>query len=176
MTRSHWSNRWAFIMAAAGSAVGLGNIWKFPYMTGTNGGSAFVLVYLACVALIGLPLMMTEIMLGRRAQKNPVDGMAQLAAEAGASQLWKGVGYLGIAAGVLILAFYSVVAGWVLDYIVRAASGASPASVPVRRRRCFAASSAMRASSCCGTRCSCSSPCTWWRTASPRGWSAPTRS
>ena len=81
--RSHWSNRWAFIMATAGSAVGLGNIWKFPYMTGTNGGSAFVLVYLLCVALIGLPLMMTEIMLGRRAQRNPVDGMAHLAAEAG---------------------------------------------------------------------------------------------
>lgn len=121
--RSHWSNRWAFIMATAGSAVGLGNVWKFPYMTGTNGGSAFVLVYLLCVALIGLPLMMTEIMLGRRAQRNPVDGMAYLAAEAGGSRWWQGVGYLGIAAGVLILAFYSVVAGWVLDYGLRAASG-----------------------------------------------------
>ncbi len=122
--RSHWTNRWAFIMATAGSAVGLGNIWKFPYMTGTNGGSAFVLVYLLCVALIGLPLMMTEIMLGRRAQRNPVDGMAHLAAEAGGARMWKGVGYLGIATGVLILSFYSVVAGWVLDYILRAGSGA----------------------------------------------------
>lgn len=122
--RSHWSNRWAFIMATAGSAVGLGNIWKFPYMTGTNGGSAFVLVYLLCVALIGLPLMMTEIMLGRRAQRNPVDGMARLAAEAGGARIWKGVGYMGIAAGILILSFYSVVAGWVLDYGLRAASGA----------------------------------------------------
>lgn len=121
--RSHWSNRWAFIMATAGSAVGLGNIWKFPYMTGTNGGSAFVLVYLLCVALIGLPLMMTEIMLGRRAQRNPVDGMAHLAAEAGGRQWWKGVGYMGIIAGVLILSFYSVVAGWVLDYGLRAAEG-----------------------------------------------------
>jgi NSS family neurotransmitter:Na+ symporter len=121
--RSHWTNRWAFIMATAGSAVGLGNIWKFPYMTGTNGGSAFVLVYLLCVALIGLPLMMTEIMLGRRAQKNPVDGMAHLAAEAGGAKWWKGVGYMGIAAGVLILSFYSVVAGWVLDYGLRAANG-----------------------------------------------------
>lgn len=121
--RSHWSNRWAFIMATAGSAVGLGNIWKFPYMTGTNGGSAFVLVYLLCVALVGLPLMMTEIMLGRRAQRNPVDGMAKLAAEAGGARMWKGVGYMGITAGILILSFYSVVAGWVLDYGLRAANG-----------------------------------------------------
>lgn len=121
--RSHWSSRWAFVVATAGSAVGLGNIWKFPYMTGTNGGSAFVLVYLLCIAAIGLPLMMTEIMLGRRAQRNPVDGMAFLAQESGASQIWKGVGYLGIAAGILILSFYSVVAGWVLDYTVLAASG-----------------------------------------------------
>lgn len=118
--RGHWTNRWAFIMATAGSAVGLGNIWKFPYMTGTNGGSAFVLVYLLCVALIGLPLMMTEIMLGRRAQRNPVDGMARLAAEAGGSPWWRGIGYMGILAGVLILSFYSVVAGWVLDYGFRA--------------------------------------------------------
>jgi NSS family neurotransmitter:Na+ symporter len=121
--RSHWTNRWAFIMATAGSAVGLGNIWKFPYMTGTNGGSAFVLVYLLCVALIGLPLMMTEIMLGRRAQRNPVDSMAHLAAEAGGARWWRGVGYMGIVAGILILSFYSVVAGWVLDYVLRAASG-----------------------------------------------------
>lgn len=121
--RSHWSNRWAFVMATAGSAVGLGNIWKFPYMTGVNGGSAFVLVYLLCVAVIGAPLMMTEIMLGRHAQRNPVDGMAFLAQESSASKWWKGVGYLGIAAGILILSFYSVVAGWVLDYTVRAASG-----------------------------------------------------
>jgi NSS family neurotransmitter:Na+ symporter len=121
--RSHWTNRWAFIMATAGSAVGLGNIWKFPYMTGTNGGSAFVLVYLLCVALIGLPLMMTEIMLGRRAQRNPVDGMAHLAAEAGGARSWKGVGYMGILSGILILSFYSVVASWVLDYVLRAASG-----------------------------------------------------
>jgi len=121
--RSHWSNRWTFVAATAGSAVGLGNIWKFPYMTGTNGGSAFVLVYLLCVALIGIPLMMTEIMLGRRAQRNPVDGMAKLARDAGASSLWRGVGFMGIAAGIMILAFYSVVAGWVLDYLWRALQG-----------------------------------------------------
>ena len=83
--RSHWTSRWTFILATAGSAIGLGNIWKFPYMTGVNGGSAFVLVFLACIAVVGIPLMMCEIMLGRRAQRNPVDGMAALAKEAGAT-------------------------------------------------------------------------------------------
>lgn len=122
--RSHWSSRWSFILATAGSAIGLGNIWKFPYMTGVNGGSAFVLVFLACIAVVGIPLMMCEIMLGRRAQRNPVDGMAALAREAGATTLWRWVGIMGLVAGLLILAFYSVIAGWVLDYVVRAASGA----------------------------------------------------
>lgn len=122
--RSHWSGRWVFIMATAGSAVGLGNIWKFPYMTGVHGGSAFVLVYLLCVALIGLPLMMTEIMLGRRAQLNPVDGMGKLAREAGGSPLWRAVGVMGVIAGILILSFYSVIGGWVLDYGLRAATSA----------------------------------------------------
>lgn len=121
--RSHWSSRASFVLATAGSAIGLGNIWKFPYMTGVNGGSAFVLVFLACIAVVGIPLMMCEIMLGRRAQRNPVDGMAALAKEAGAPMLWKWVGIIGLIAGLLILAFYSVIAGWVLDYVVRAASG-----------------------------------------------------
>lgn len=121
--RGAWRNRWTFVLATAGSAIGLGNIWKFPYMTGMNGGSAFVLVYLLCIALVGIPLMMCEIMLGRRAQRNPVDGMAYLAHEAGRSRQWRWVGILGVLAGILILAFYSVIAGWVLDYIVRAADG-----------------------------------------------------
>ncbi|GAO37310.1 transporter [Sulfuricella sp. T08] len=122
--RSHWTSRWTFILATAGSAIGLGNIWKFPYMTGVNGGSAFVLVFLVCIAVVGIPLMMCEIMLGRRAQRNPVDGMAALAKEADAPALWRWMGIMGLIAGLLILAFYSVIAGWVLDYVVRAASGA----------------------------------------------------
>lgn len=122
-TRSHWSNRWAFMLATAGSAVGLGNIWKLPYMIGVNGGSAFVLVFLACIVMVGIPLMMCEIMLGRRAQLNPVDGMATLAREAGATTLWKWVGIVGLLAGLLILGFYSIIAGWVLDYIGLAAFG-----------------------------------------------------
>jgi NSS family neurotransmitter:Na+ symporter len=122
--RSAWSSRWAFMLATAGSAIGLGNIWKLPYMIGVNGGSAFVLVFLACIFVVGIPLMMCEIMLGRRAQRNPVDGMQALAREAQAPSAWKWVGVAGLFAGLLILGFYSIIAGWVLDYIVRAASGA----------------------------------------------------
>ena len=124
-TRSHWSSRWAFILVTAGSAIGLGNIWKFPYMTGTNGGSAFVLIYLACIAAIGVPLLMAETLLGRRGQANPVQAMRTVIAEAGASRLWVGIGYFGITAAVLILAFYSVVAGWILEYLLRSLSGFS---------------------------------------------------
>jgi len=121
--RSAWSNRWTFMLATAGSAIGLGNIWKFPYMVGVNGGSAFVLVFLACIVVVGIPLMMCEIMLGRRAQRNPIDGIQALAHEANAPAAWKLVGITGLFAGLLILGFYSIIAGWVLDYIVRAASG-----------------------------------------------------
>lgn len=121
--RPHWSGRWAFVLAATGSAVGLGNIWKFPYMAGESGGSAFVLVYVACILLVGLPVMVAEIMLGRRAQRNPVDAMAALADEAGAARAWQGLGVMGVVTGVLILSFYSVVAGWMLDYLALSARG-----------------------------------------------------
>jgi len=122
--RLQWSSRMAFILAAAGSAVGLGNIWKFPYITGENGGGAFVLVYLACILLIGIPVMMAEIMIGRRAQKNPTDAMAALALEAKASKLWQGVGWMGVITGFLILSFYTVIAGWAVSYIFTSGSGA----------------------------------------------------
>ena len=121
--RAHWSNRWAFILVTAGSAIGLGNIWKFPYMTGTNGGSAFVLVYLACIVAIGIPLLMAETLLGRRGQGNPVDSMHTVVDEAGASNLWRIIGHIGIVGAVLILSFYSVVAGWILDYLVKSTGG-----------------------------------------------------
>lgn len=133
VNRSAWTNRWTFVMATAGSAIGLGNIWKFPYMTGVNGGSAFVLVFLGCILLIGIPLMMCEIMLGRRAQKNPADGMLRLAREASASPHWRWVGLIGVLTGVLILSFYSVIGGWVIRYIVHAVandfSGASSGEI-----------------------------------------------
>ncbi|MDE0144585.1 MAG: sodium-dependent transporter [Nitrospira sp.] len=118
-----WSSRLAFIMAATGSAVGLGNIWKFPYITGENGGSAFVFVYLLCVAALGIPLMMTEVMLGRRGKRTPVNTMRDLAAEANAHQGWQIIGWSGTIAAVLILSYYSVIGGWTIGYILHAATG-----------------------------------------------------
>ena len=115
--RGAWKNRWTFMLATAGSAIGLGNIWKLPYMIGVNGGSAFVLVFIACILFVGIPLMMTEILLGRRAQQNPLNAMQTLAKEANASNRWCYIGGMGMLAGVLILGFYSVIGGWVLTYI-----------------------------------------------------------
>jgi len=128
--RVMWSGRMAFILAAAGSAVGLGNIWKFPYITGENGGGAFVLVYLACILIIGIPVMMAEIAIGRRGQHNPIEGVAAVAKEAGANPLWKWVGGMGVLAGFMILCFYTVVAGWAFSYIPTAADGAFSGSTP----------------------------------------------
>ena len=112
-----WSSRWTFILAATGSAVGLGNIWKFPYMAGDNGGGAFVLVYLACIVVIGLPIMLGEIMIGRRGRSSPANTMKSLALEANASSGWTLLGATGALAGLLILSFYSVAAGWALSYV-----------------------------------------------------------
>ncbi len=118
-----WSSRMAFILAATGSAVGLGNIWRFPYITGENGGGAFVLVYLLCIALIGVPIMMAEVLLGRRGRQSPINTMRTLATEEGHSPLWQLLGWAGVISGFLILSFYSVIAGQALAYIVRAAGG-----------------------------------------------------
>jgi NSS family neurotransmitter:Na+ symporter len=118
-----WSSKWVFILAAAGSAVGLGNIWRFPYVTGENGGGAFVLVYLACVFLIGIPVMIAELMIGRRGRRSPINAMRLLASEDGLSPGWTVIGYMGIFSGFLILSFYSVVAGWSLAYISYSVSG-----------------------------------------------------
>ena len=118
-----WSGRMAFILAATGSAVGLGNIWKFPYITGENGGGAFVLIYLVCIAVIGIPIMMAEVMLGRRGRQSPINTMATLAAENGRPAIWSGLGWMGVLAGFLILSYYSVIAGWALSYVFRTGSG-----------------------------------------------------
>lgn len=118
-----WSSRWAFILAATGSAVGLGNIWKFPYITGEYGGGAFVLVYLGCVLTIGIPIMIAEVMLGRRARQTPINGMRTLARAEGRSHFWRYIGWMGVVAGFLILSYYSVIAGWTLAYVVREAGG-----------------------------------------------------
>ena len=118
-----WSSRLLFVLAAAGSAVGLGNLWKFPYITGENGGGAFVVVYLICIALIGVPVMMVEVMLGRAGRQSPINAMRTLTKRAAASQWWPVIGWMGMVAGLLILSFYAVIAGWAVFYIFRLARG-----------------------------------------------------
>ncbi|WP_018949763.1 sodium-dependent transporter [Thioalkalivibrio sp. ALMg11] len=118
-----WTTRLAFILAATGSAVGLGNIWRFPYIAGENGGGAFVLVYLGCILLIGLPVMMAEILLGRRGRQSPINTMSALAREEGLTRAWGMIGWIGVLAGFLILSFYSVVAGWSLSYVFKSGTG-----------------------------------------------------
>lgn len=118
-----WSSRWTFILAATGAAVGLGNIWKFPYLTGENGGSAFVLVYILCVGALGIPLMMAEILLGRRGRSTPIRSMQVLAEETNTTQWWQIVGWSGTLAGMLILSYYSVIGGWTLAYIFKSGAG-----------------------------------------------------
>jgi len=118
-----WSSRWAFILAATGSAVGLGNIWKFPYITGENGGGAFVLVYLLCIAVIGIPIMMTEILMGRRGRSTPINSMRHLIKQASTHKAWQVIGWSGMLAGFLILSYYSVIAGWALSYVLDSVSG-----------------------------------------------------
>jgi NSS family neurotransmitter:Na+ symporter len=118
-----WSSRLAFILAATGAAVGLGNIWKFPYMTGENGGGAFVLIYLACVLAIGLPIFMAEAMLGRRGRRNPINTMKLLSEEEAGGTWWQLVGWMGVLAGILILSYYSVIAGWTFFYAWDTATG-----------------------------------------------------
>ncbi len=118
-----WSSRYAFLMAAIGSAVGLGNIWRFPYLAGENGGGAFVLIYIACVVLIALPVLVAELMLGRHGHKDPIAGVAAVAEESGKSRYWGIVGGLGALSGFLIVTFYSVIAGWALEYVFVTGAG-----------------------------------------------------
>ncbi|MDE0152032.1 MAG: sodium-dependent transporter [Bdellovibrionales bacterium] len=118
-----WSNRLAFIFAATGSAVGLGNIWKFPYMTGENGGGAFVIIYLLCIACIGIPIMIAEVMLGRMGRQSPINTMLSLSKTYGRSSAWSSIGWMGVAAGFIILSYYAVIAGWILHYMFLIAQG-----------------------------------------------------
>jgi neurotransmitter:Na+ symporter, NSS family len=113
--RGGWGSRLGFVLAAAGSAVGLGNIWKFPYIAGENGGGLFILIYLASIALIALPIMVAEILLGRITQTSPVGAFEKLA---GKRSAWVLLGWLGTAAGFVILSYYAVVAGWVVNYVL----------------------------------------------------------
>ncbi len=125
--RALWATRLGFILAAAGSAVGLGNIWKFPYITGENGGGAFVLVYLLCIAVVGLPIMMAELMVGRHTRRDALGAFVRLE---GGRSFWVTPGVVSIAAAFIILSYYSVVAGWTLDYVWHAIQGHFPGQSP----------------------------------------------
>jgi len=137
MLHGQWSSRLAFILAASGSAIGLGNIWKFPYLLGEHGGGAFVLIYLLCVLGIGLPIMMAETMMGRQGRQSPINTMATLADEAHASHAWRYVGWLGVMAGFLILSYYSVIAGWSMAYIFKMGGGFLDNVTPEAAKRTF---------------------------------------
>ncbi|MCP4292147.1 MAG: sodium-dependent transporter [bacterium] len=115
-SRGQWSGRMGFILAATGSAIGLGNLWKFPYITHENHGGAFVLVYIAMVLLVGFPIMIAEVLVGRRTQLSPVSAFRKLGKDKPGGALWAGVGFLGVLAGFSILSYYSVVAGWTIHY------------------------------------------------------------
>lgn len=117
--RGQWGSRLGFVLAAAGSAIGLGNIWRFPYITGENGGGAFVLLYLLCTAVLGLSVMWAELAIGRATQRSPVSAFKLLAP----GSAWKLVGYLGIVTGAGILSYYGVVAGWTVGYLVHGFTG-----------------------------------------------------
>lgn len=117
--QSQWSSKFGFLMAAVGSAVGLGSIWKFPYMTGDSGGSAFVILFILCITVIGFPVLIMEWLIGRRGQMNPADSFRKVANDSGLSRSWGILGGVGTLAAFLILSFYSVIGGWSLNYTVR---------------------------------------------------------
>ena len=117
--REQWGSKLGFILAASGSAVGIGNIWKYPSMAGQNGGGAFTIIYLACLLIVGLSIVVAEFVIGRKTQLSPVGAFEQLAPNTN----WKWVGFLGVAAAFVILSFYGVVGGWILKYIIDSFSG-----------------------------------------------------
>jgi len=117
--REHWGSKLGFILAASGSAVGIGNIWKYPHMAGQNGGAAFTLVYLLCILVVGLSIVISEFVIGRKTQLSPVGAFETLAPKTA----WKWVGFLGVASAFVILSFYGVVGGWILKYIIVSITG-----------------------------------------------------
>ena len=124
--RGNFGSKLGVILASAGSAVGLGNIWRFPYETGNHGGAAFILIYLGCILLLGLPIMLAEFLIGRHSQANTARAYQILAP----GTQWRWVGRMGVLAGFLILGYYSVVAGWTLEYIFEAVSNSFAGKTP----------------------------------------------
>jgi len=134
-----WSSRLMFILAAAGSAVGLGNIWRFPYLAGENGGGVFVLAYLVCIGFIGLPILISEILLGRAGRQSPIGAMVALADSVGVSRRWSVIGWMGALAGFMILSFYGVIAGWAMAYVPSTLSGTFVSISAIEAERSFEA-------------------------------------
>jgi len=133
-----WSSRAGFLLAAIGFSVGLGNIWRFPYITGAYGGSAFLIVYLCCALAVALPLLVTELMIGRRGRASPSGSIRAVAMESGASAAWGGVGTLAVSCVFVILSYFTVLAGWTFDYFLRSASGSFAGIDLVESRAMFA--------------------------------------
>jgi len=127
--RGNWSSAIGFILAALGSAVGLGNVWRFPYITGQYGGAAFILLYIGCVLAVGIPILLAELLIGRRTQRNPVGAFRILRPRSP----WVVTGWLGVVSGFVILSYYAVVGGWVLHYLylslINSFSGKSPEQI-----------------------------------------------
>ena len=122
-SHEQWSSRRGFLLAAIGFSVGLGNIWRFPYVVGENGGSAFVIIYLLCAFAIGLPLLVTELAIGRLGRSDPAGSYRAVAQKSGKSTAWGAVGTLAIACVFVVLSFYTVLSGWTFDYFVRGVTG-----------------------------------------------------
>lgn len=118
-----WSSSTAFLLAAIGSAVGLGNVWRFTTIAGENGGGAFILIYILCIVLIGVPILVAEISFGRRGGGSPIASMRALARAEGRSPAWHWLGWIGVLTGLIALTYYSVIAGFTLDYVLKAANG-----------------------------------------------------
>ena len=116
MSGKIWTHKGTFLLAAVGSAVGLGNLWRFPYLTGENGGGAFILVYALTIAMVGIPILIAESLLGRSSRKSPIMGMRYLTESHGTSKGWQSIGWMGAASAFIILSFYSVIAGWAVHY------------------------------------------------------------
>jgi NSS family neurotransmitter:Na+ symporter len=125
-SREQWNSKTGFILAAVGSAVGLGNMWRFSYLTAEGGGAAFVVLYIAFTLVVGLPVLLAELTIGRGSGKSPIQALAHFAHEAGGSPAWKALGVVFVAAGCLILAYYGVIAGWTLRYAGEAVMGLPP--------------------------------------------------
>lgn len=141
-----WSSGTIFILAAVGATVGLGNIWKFPYVVGVSGGGAFILIYIACVLFVAIPILIGELLIGRMGHHSPPVAMAAVAKAAGRSRAWTGVGWLGTVVGYLIATYYSVIAGWTLAYLFKALDdfgGAQPQAVAAQFDELFASPGTM---------------------------------